>query len=566
MIQKAIGGSGGYGAATGGAGGTALSQLVVAQSGASSIAGSAIAVGGAGGGGAGLSAGGDAVSAAGAAAVASANVVGSGNVAVSAVASGGNGGNGGYGTNAGYYNVYANGGNGGGGGSATLGNVYGESTGGGSVSVNGTLSGGAGGNGGAATSFPSFGSFVGNGGNGGNGQDAVLYNTVSGSTAGSLTLNQTAIGGNGGYGGSGLGLGGAGGKAGNASSSLTLTQMGVNRLAVNTTATGGNGVIGGYALATSDVTGNGSTNASATATGGNGGNGGNVYKGGAGGNAIANASATGIGMVSSYANAAGGYGGTAYGGFPDGPAGSASALADAIGSGSGNSLAATAQCVARGGIIVGVTATATSPIFTGATSHSEAFAEVGAAPRPESMAAGLQAAAFANGLPNGEGTSDFFGTMALAAASAGASGTPQTYSSEIDWTIKIADSSEPLLVGFSGAQSIGDGTVEFKIVQNGTAVLDDSFASFAAGDAFFQGANLNLGAIDAGLSAGQNLQLNFILSVTTGEAGAVFDPTVGFGSSLTLTTPEPASFAILAIAGAGMLLLKRRGGEQRNIN
>ena len=223
---------------------------------------------------------------------------------------------------------------------ATLGMVTGTSTGGGAVSVSATANGGSGG-----SDFESSTAGI---GTGGAGAGITLVNAIDGTTIGSLTLQQTAIGGS---------AGGVDGgmlrSAGAASSSLTVSKNAAS-LTVNTKATGG---AGGYRNFGSGVAGNGadatanssatnsggSAQASPTAFGGAGGDGRSGAAGAAGGNAsgTATASTTGNGhAVTAAAFAQGGGGGSFVGLSSQGGNGgnaSGTATATAAGNSSVNS-------------------------------------------------------------------------------------------------------------------------------------------------------------------------------------------------------------------------------------
>ena len=142
---------------------------------------------------------------------------------------------------------------------------------------------------------------------------ASLDNAVSGSTTGSLSLNETATGGAGG----GWFQTNAGGAGGNASSLLGITNGSAASVSASTSATGGSGGVGisggaaGTAVAAMMVTATaGSANANSAAFGGMGGwaaNGSGAM--GAGASATSNAVGAGSNAVSSTANAGGGEGG-----------------------------------------------------------------------------------------------------------------------------------------------------------------------------------------------------------------------------------------------------------------
>ncbi len=177
--------------------------------------------------------------------------VGSLSVTVNGQAHGGQGGNGrGAGESSGN------------GGAGDLVSVTGTST-TGSLSVTGTESGGGGGTGNTSA-------------DGGDGADSTVLNAVSGSTAGNMTISQTANAGEGGD-----SSGGTAGNAGNASSSFTSVSADGGTTTGNSTAKGGkggdglaagtDGTDGGTAAAAIAITDTASVTANATATAGAGG-------------------------------------------------------------------------------------------------------------------------------------------------------------------------------------------------------------------------------------------------------------------------------------------------------
>jgi hypothetical protein len=235
-----------------------------------------------------------------------------GNVTVTATAVGGQGGQPGVGSDA-----LA----GADGGTATL-DAQGISTGGGSVTVIGTLRGGNGGEAG--------GGFDNTNTNGGNGIDAGLENNVSGSTTGTLTLEQIVYGGNAGI---PIGLGQPSLEtAGAATSSLSYSGVTASVVNAYVTANGGSGAgaleyasggNGNTANASANISGIGAINVTADANGGTGGNASGTYSVGstifsyqAGNGTTAMATASGTSTTGQpvvvTANQTGGDGGTGY--------------------------------------------------------------------------------------------------------------------------------------------------------------------------------------------------------------------------------------------------------------
>ncbi len=389
-------------------------------------------------------------------------------------------------------------------------------------------------------------------------------------------------------------------------------------LAVGGTGNTGNGGLG-TASATGTVTNNSSLNILSDAIGGNAGMLGSTSTGNGGnaGNAVANAVGTGdgTGMISVTARAVCGFVGMGYGaGSVNGTGGNATATAKSLGSGGysnataeavggmfrstadiGSASPALADAYAAGSSgSAGSTATsgagyyayctvraiANAPVISGVTSHTEAFAITSGPTRSASLANGIQSATFASLLPTsadiaaalssspnvrsnfGQGSSDFLGLTTLSTGNM-TTGGATAYHSEVAWTFVPSDLAHPaqdLLIGLLNASSSGTGTVTFTISRQGVITTELNAASFSSADAFFTNNTLNLGAINAGVNPGYQLDLNFTLDVTPTSNGATFDPNIIFGNATMASgpaAPEPASLALLAIAGAGMLLLKR---------
>jgi len=216
---------------------------------------------------------------------ASASVVATGNVNVTATSTAGDGNNG-IGNNAISGNTFIKPGVAG---NATLGIVYGESTGGGNVQVLGGASGGDGG--GIVNRFIGITNGI-NMSNGSNGSNVTLNNSVDGNTLGALSLTQTATGGS-----AGRVTGGGNGAAGIARSVLSkITSSGSLSLATfavggsgnsrdNASGTAPQGAFGqAISVGTNDA---GSVDITARGLGGQGGVGFNGANGGGGGSAVA---------------------------------------------------------------------------------------------------------------------------------------------------------------------------------------------------------------------------------------------------------------------------------------
>ena len=246
-----------------------------------------------------------------------------------------------------------------------------------------------------------------------------------------------------------------------------------------------------------------------------------------GGNATAAINASGAGILTVTSEADGGGNANNFFGAAAIPG---SGLADSYASTTsltpgGSSMKAKASTAS--GVVSAVTATASGPIISNVGGHVEAFTDAGHRPRAASLANGIHAAAFAE-LPNGIGTSDVFGTMTLSAASAGATLTSQIYTSQVDWSLNVMlvpESTKHLLIGNTSASSAGDGSVSFRILENGATTKDYEFATFAAATTFFESESEDLGPINL-LPRMQSIfsPLSFVLNVTTSQAGAYFDP------------------------------------------
>jgi hypothetical protein len=100
--------------------------------------------------------------------------------------------------------------------------------------------------------------------------------------------------------------------------------------------------------------------------------------------------------------------------------------------------------------------------------------------------------------------------------------------------------------------------VQFQIIDNGIELVDQNFATFVAADAYFNSLGLALGQLNGGVQGGSNVSLDFILDVTTTQAGAAFDPDI-----IVSAVPEPSSIVTVSVAAAGLLLRRKRGLAKR---
>ena len=428
-------------------------------------------------------------------------------------------------------------------------------------------------------------------GNAGNGAASTALATGTVTNNGNLTIVSTGQGSLGGF-----SYHGNGGQGGNGVAVATGTGDGSGSVAVNAGGYGGMGGRGsttagftagsggtGTATAVGSGAGSGSVIVAATASGGgeggivtmNGQQGGDLTGGNVG---SGTAMATATGLASSSVNAIA-YASSDYEGATITTTGSGPALADAYATGLGG--ISKAYSDSRGGAVWAVRALATAPVISGPTAHTQSFAITMGPTRSSSDANGIQAVAYASAMPSnsdanaalagtptvrsnfnvgGNGTgpvSDVVGLMTLAANNM-STGSATPYHSETDWNInpaQLAHGQQNILVGLLNASSAGTGTVSFALDLNGTTTTKLNAASFAAADAFFTNTTLNLGAIGT-----STFTLNFLLDVTPTSNGSTFDPNIIFGNATMASgpaAPEPATLALLAIARAGMLLLKR---------
>ena len=383
--------------------------------------------------------------------------------------------------------------------------------------------------------------------NGGSGAAVILTNAVNGETnGGNLEFNETA---EGGFGGSSDG--GTVGAAGEGSASLTFddTKNETQSALVNATVTGEGGsggtgsggsagANGGAGISDVSITGAKAVDATAYAYGGSGGTG--IFDG-VGGSATATAIGVGGTAVQSVADAIGGQGqGTS-------AAGTALAMSSAQGaSGTVRSLASTSDTgkVAITSASASATATVTGAGSSGAVA---ATAGVGFGDVGEAVPTGQQAVAIVDAMPStgivssalatndavafefGNGASTF--ALGQLAASANGIAVTQTETATVSMqatTALIAASGQVVLGLYGGAPTGGFTSLTFEVTANGTPLINETFTSVAAADAFFDDNVLDLGSDTTGPLAGSPT-LTFSLSVTEDTAGGGYSLGVAGG-------------------------------------
>ena len=447
-----------------------------------------------------------------------------------------------------------------------------------------TAIGGLGGNGGsgAAGTSSAVGGRAGAGAKGGNATATAATAPLNGdaqSTANAYGGAGGAAGLAGADGGAGAGASAAGGNGGSAVASGQASSLDYATSYVN--AVGGNGGFatgagslagnGGTARATATVTAGLSANATASAYGGEGNTAGNA-------NARAIARATQVGG-SAYAAA-------------QAAASRANVVAnaDAYTRGNGTATArsynsfssvgaATAHSHSAGtsgrSIVTGSTAAADGYYGIAATSATFGAGNVNThvdlAQSPKSN--GTVAYSFADGEPPLSQVADALGSHAQVAAALAAV-TPQiagigvmgatrdafaqpdekVYAADARYAFSI-DGSTGIFVGlldFTGYDSGAPIDLDFRISNFGTLLLDESFTSLTAADAYFTDHALQLGTF----SGDVDLLISFSLTSATMQ-GAGISYLVATGA-LTSAVPEPGSWAFL-LAGLGVLgMLSRR--------
>jgi hypothetical protein len=196
------------------------------------------------------------------------------------------------------------------------------------------------------------------------------------------------------------------------------------------------------------------------------------------------------------------------------------------------------------------------------TSAVESRAAVGSPAPGFGLAAGLQGVAFGTGLPSAADAlaalvgnanvdivldpEDALGLVVLGAGVAGdGDASATTFESTVAFQLDLAQvsSTGSLLVGLLDPQLDGAGfdSLAFQILREGVAVVSEAFLDTAAALAYFDDGVLDLGPIGAGVLG--DLDLSFLLSVTSDDPGAAFRTSLIFG-----TVPEPRTALLLVLA------------------
>jgi hypothetical protein len=448
------------------------------------------------------------------------------------------------------------------------------------------------------------------------GADVQLHVGQQSSSGGALTVGGSAIGGNGGniYGSGSATPGGGAGldfNASNASGPVTIiagaSDGGNGGSAFNALVSGANGGNGGglglnfYAA----TQGNSAVSISNTGVlqGGNGGAGFNgVQKAGTSGNGGSFGSQTyalaqGTGPVTINLTGAGGNGGgvgavggsvemqadgNAYGGAINitqigsttaGTTCNVYGIANSLSETDPNSIVGTVQSAATstGGFINSIAAITSTPILGLSQLAAQSFADVsnsvgtpiGNVNNSIAIATGEPLTADVNSsLQNDPSIQQSLPTssqtMGLLSLTGEAGGTSAllTCHSEVDFNINsaaIPGNNPMLFVGLLSGTSTGDGTVQFQIMDDGVELVDQSFLSFAAADAYFGSQGLQLGQLNGGVGGGPNVTLDFLMDVTTTQAGDAFNANI-----IVSAVPEPSSVVLGSMAAAGLLLRRKR--------
>jgi hypothetical protein len=338
---------------------------------------------------------------------------------------------------------------------------------------------------------------------------------------------------------------------GNSAATATDVATGGNGGDVNSGT--GNGRIGGNANSTANANGTiGAVTSPATASGGIGGlkGSGASDAGGLGGNAMATANSFGLGSVNATANANGGGGrqGSA-GGVANAmanatinPGGTGTAFAHANGrgaSGTSGAMAATS-----GGAITSLKAVTSSPVLGATPSfQAESRAKIGGAELAASPAFGLQAAAYATAnptSPSGPFGADTLAIFTQSAYSPLTTAVAATYTSDILLSLDPTQLSGVggLKIGFYAPSSSGSGfdSLTLQVFKENSLVINQTFATLAAANAYFSGTAIDLGSNFTGVTGTLDLKVSMSLTADTNGDSYRFNSalgTVAGGATLT---------------------------------
>ena len=207
----------------------------------------------------------------------------------------------------------------------------------------------------------------------------------------------------------------------------------------------------------------------------------------------------------------------------------------------------------------------------------ESRAAVGEPTPSLALAAGLQSAAFGTGLPSNAdalaalaGNTDVdivldpahaLGLVVLGGGVASdADATSITFDSSVAFQLDLSQLSATgqLVVGLLDPELDGAGfdSLQFQILREGVAAVSETFLDVASALAYFDDQVLDLGGIADGVSG--DLDLSFLLSLTSDDPGAAFRTNLIFGN-----VPEPATALLLGAALAALALRERQRSPVR---
>ena len=228
--------------------------------------------------------------------------------------------------------------------------------------------------------------------------------------------------------------------------------------------------------------------------------------------------------------------------------------AAAVVNGAAGSVTILADTEVRGSVVGTSTGKTKAVIGSAATPFAvqgSAVANVAAAPLAADTAAVL--AANINISTAFGATPDFFAIEELGGAySNGGSGT-ETVTSTADLTLNLGvlAARQDLLLGLYNPTVVGSGftSLTFTLTGDGQTLVNQTFTTVAAAEAFFADDALDLGSLATGPLSGSILTLEATLTVTTASAGT------GFYTGLIIGDPPPAasgtSHFAQAMAGLG---------------